>query len=55
MVLRAGPLAVRLERWGTEPDVFAVPHPAFDQYLLRVVRDDTGGVVGLSTARLAPA
>ena len=48
VVLRAGPLAVRLERWGTEPDVFAVPHPAFDRYLLRVVRDDTGGVVGLT-------
>jgi len=48
LVLRAGPLAVRLERWGTEPDVFAVPHPAFDRYLLRVVRDDAGSVLGLT-------
>ncbi|MEP6758242.1 MAG: serine hydrolase domain-containing protein [Actinomycetota bacterium] len=47
LVLRAGPLAVRLERW-EEPDVFAVPHPAFDRHLLRVVRDVGGAVVGLT-------
>ena len=46
LVLRAGPLAVRLERWDT--DAFAVPHPAFDRYLLRVARDGSGAVVGLT-------
>jgi CubicO group peptidase (beta-lactamase class C family) len=48
LVLRAGPLAVRLERWEAEPDTFAVPHPAFDRYLLRAMRDDSGGIVGLT-------
>jgi hypothetical protein len=48
LVLRAGPLAVRLERWEEATDVFAVPHPAFDRHLLRVVRDDSGAVRGLT-------
>jgi D-alanyl-D-alanine carboxypeptidase len=46
LVLRAGPLAVRLERFGEEADTFAVPHPALDRHLLRIVRDATGAVVG---------
>jgi D-alanyl-D-alanine carboxypeptidase len=48
LVLRSGPLAVRLERWPDEPDTFAVPHPAFDRHLLRVARDQTGAVLGVS-------
>ena len=47
LVLRSGPLAVRLERWPDEPDTFAVPHPAFDRHLLRVARDQTGAVLGV--------
>ncbi len=46
LVVRAGPLAVRLERWDT--DVFAVPHPALDKHLLRIVRDAEGAAVGLT-------
>ena len=38
LVLRSGPLAVRLERRPEEEDVFAIPHPALDRYLLRVER-----------------
>ena len=48
LVLRSGPLAVRLERWPAEPDTLAVPHPAFDRHLLRIVRDQTGAVLGVS-------
>ena len=48
LVLRSGPLAVRLERWPDDADIFAVPHPAFDRHLLRVVRDQTGAVLGVS-------
>ena len=48
LVLRSGPLAILLERWPDEPDTFAVPHPAFDRHLLRVARDQTGSVVGVS-------
>jgi len=50
LVLRAGPLAVRLERWDT--DAFAVPHPALDRHVLRIVRDD-GAVVGLTHGEAA--
>jgi hypothetical protein len=39
LVLRAGPLAVRLEPWPDATDTFAVPHPALDLHLLRVERD----------------
>jgi CubicO group peptidase (beta-lactamase class C family) len=46
LVLRAGPLAVRLERFGE--DAFAVPHPALDKHLLRPVRDDAGAVAALT-------
>jgi CubicO group peptidase (beta-lactamase class C family) len=42
LVLRTGPLAVRLEPWPDEADAFAVPHPALDRYLLRVERADDG-------------
>jgi D-alanyl-D-alanine carboxypeptidase len=48
LLLRSGPLAVRLERWPDEPDTFAVPHPAFDRYLLRLVRDERGEASGLT-------
>ena len=40
LMLRSGPVAVRLERWPDEPDTFAVPHPGFDRFLLRVERAD---------------
>jgi D-alanyl-D-alanine carboxypeptidase len=48
LLLRSGSVSVRLERWPDEPDTFAVPHPAFDRYLLRLVRDDRGEAVGLT-------
>jgi D-alanyl-D-alanine carboxypeptidase len=46
--LRSGPVRVRLERWSDGADTFAVPHAAFDRHLLRVVRDPTGAVLGVS-------
>ncbi|MGE5227773.1 MAG: serine hydrolase domain-containing protein [Planctomycetaceae bacterium] len=46
LVLRAGPLAVRLERFGE--DAFAVPHPALDKHVLRPVRDGAGTVIALT-------
>ncbi|MGZ4132285.1 MAG: serine hydrolase domain-containing protein [Actinomycetota bacterium] len=46
LVLRAGPLAVRLQRFGD--DAFATPHPALDKHLLRPVRDEGGTVVALT-------
>src|SRR5439155_26905810 len=48
LVLRSGPLAIRLEPRPDEPDTFAVPHPAFDRHLLRVARDGARSVVGVS-------
>jgi D-alanyl-D-alanine carboxypeptidase len=42
LVLRTGPLAVRLERRPEEADAFAIPHPALDRYLLRVERGADG-------------
>jgi hypothetical protein len=40
--LRAGPVAVHLERRPDEADAFALPHPALDRYLLRVERAADG-------------
>jgi Beta-lactamase len=48
LLLRSGPVAIRLERWPDEPDTFAVPHPAFDRYLLRLIRDERGRAIGLT-------
>ena len=48
LVLRSGPLGVRLERWPDEVDTFAVPHPAFERHLLRLARDPAGAVRGVS-------
>ncbi len=48
LVLRSGPLRVRLERWPEEVDTFAVPHPAFERHLLRLARDPAGAVRGVS-------
>jgi D-alanyl-D-alanine carboxypeptidase len=46
LVLRAGPLAVRLERF--DEDAFALPHPALDKHVVRPVRDDAGAVVAIT-------
>jgi CubicO group peptidase (beta-lactamase class C family) len=48
LLLRSGPVSVRLERWPDEPDTFAVPHPAFERHLLRLVRDEGGEATGLT-------
>jgi hypothetical protein len=48
LVLRTGPLAVRLERVAEEPDLFLAPHPALERHALRVHRDADGVVVGLT-------
>jgi len=48
LVLRSGPLRVRLERWPEAVDTFAVPHPAFERHLLRLARDPAGAVRGVS-------
>ena len=48
LVLRTGPLAVRLERVPGEPDVFLTPHPALERHALRVQRDASGAAVGLT-------
>jgi D-alanyl-D-alanine carboxypeptidase len=48
LVLRSGPLRVRLERWPEQVDTFAVPHPAFERHLLRLARDPAGAVRGVS-------
>jgi hypothetical protein len=50
-----GPLGVLLERWPGTDDAFLVPHPTWDRFLLRVVRDD-GAVVELThgPSRFAP-
>jgi hypothetical protein len=48
LVVRSGPLRVRLERWPEEVDTFAVPHPALERHLLRLARDPAGAVLGVS-------
>ena len=48
LVLRSGPLRVRLERWPEAVDTFAVPHPAFERHLLRLARDPARAVCGVS-------
>jgi CubicO group peptidase (beta-lactamase class C family) len=51
-----GALGVLLERWPDTEDAFSVPHPSWDRFLLRVVRDDDGAVTELThgPARFAP-
>ncbi|MEO8477570.1 MAG: serine hydrolase domain-containing protein [Actinomycetota bacterium] len=55
--LRDGAIGVELERWPDRDDVFLVPHPARDRFLLRVLRDDAGDVIELvhGPDRFAPA
>lgn len=52
-----GALGVLLERWPGNDDAFGVPHPAWDRFLLRVVRDAAGAVTELThgPSRFAPA
>lgn len=40
-------VSVELERRPDEKDVFRVPHPTWDRFPLRVVRDEGGAVMGL--------
>ena len=40
-------VSVELERWPDGKDVFCVPHPAWDRYLLRALRDEAGAVTEL--------
>ena len=51
-----GALGVLLERWPDTEDAFCAPHPSWDRFLLRVVRDDAGVVTELThgPARFAP-
>ncbi len=51
-----GPIGVALERVPDEVDVFLVPHPARDRYLLHVVRGDDAAVLelGHGSDRFAP-
>ncbi len=46
LVLRAGPLAVRLHQ--VSPQILIAPHPALDRHHLRFARGDDGHVAGLS-------
>jgi D-alanyl-D-alanine carboxypeptidase len=52
-----GALGVVLERWPDAEDAFLVPTPAWDRYLLRVLRDDDGVIAELvhGQDRFAPA
>jgi D-alanyl-D-alanine carboxypeptidase len=52
-----GALGVVLERWSDVVDAFLVPTPAWDRYLLRVIRDDDGVIAELvhGPDRFAPA
>jgi D-alanyl-D-alanine carboxypeptidase len=47
--LKDGPLGVPLERWPGRDvaDAFLVPHPAWDRYLLRALRNEAGTVTEL--------
>jgi len=51
-----GPVGVALERWADERDVFLVPHPGLDRFLLRVHRDGDGSIRELTHGpdRFAP-
>jgi D-alanyl-D-alanine carboxypeptidase len=37
-------VSVELERWPDRKDTFCVPHPTWDRFLLRAIRDEAGGV-----------
>jgi D-alanyl-D-alanine carboxypeptidase len=52
-----GALGVVLERWPDGDDAFLVPTPAWDRYVMRVLRDDDGAIAELvhGPERFAPA
>jgi hypothetical protein len=51
-----GDVSVVLQRWGDEKDAFCVPHPSWDRFLLRALRDADGTVTELvhGPQRFAP-